>query len=77
MLDVRLSLTGKTSKCRRLLPTSAMGREGAITVDFGVAGLGDVVVIHLKGTKGTHFTVTALPYGDKVEVVEGYQELKP
>jgi general secretion pathway protein H len=50
--------------------------EGTVTVDFGVAGLGDVIVIHLKGTKGAHFTVTALPYGGKVEVREGYQELK-
>lgn len=49
--------------------------EGVVTMDFGVGGLGDVMVIHLKGGKGTHFTVTALPYGGKVEVLEGYQEM--
>jgi general secretion pathway protein H len=49
--------------------------EGVVTMDFGVAGLGDVMVIHLKGGKETHFTVTALPYGGKVAVLEGYQEM--
>lgn len=51
--------------------------EGSVTVDFGVAGLGDFIVVHLKGGKGNHFTVTALPYGGKVDVREGYQELTP
>ena len=50
--------------------------EGAVDVDFGVAGLGDFIVIHLKGTKESHFTVTALPYGGRVEVLDGYQEMK-
>lgn len=61
--DVEISQLGKLT-------------EGTVTVDFGMAGLGDVLVIHLKGNKGDHFTVTALPYGGKVEVLEGYQELK-
>jgi len=50
--------------------------EGAVDVDFGVAGLGDFTVIHLKGAKESHFTVTALPSGGRVEVLEGYQEMK-
>ena len=50
--------------------------EGAVNVDFGVAGLGEFTVIHLKGIKGSHFTVTAIPEGGKVEVLEGYQEIK-
>lgn len=50
--------------------------EGVVGLDFGVAGLGDFIIIHLKGAKGNHFTVTALPYGGKVEVLEGYQEMK-
>jgi hypothetical protein len=49
--------------------------EGVVNVDFGVAGLGEVIVIHLKGAKEAHFTVTALPYGGRVEVLEGYQEI--
>jgi len=49
--------------------------EGVVNVDFGVAGLGEFIVIHLKGGKEGHFTVTAIPYGGRVEVLEGYQEI--
>lgn len=48
--------------------------EGDVNVDFGVSGLEESLVIHLKGAKGDHFTVTALPNGRRVEVLEGYQE---
>jgi general secretion pathway protein H len=50
--------------------------EGMVTVDFGVAGLGEFIVIHLKGAQESHFTLTALPGGGRVEVLEGYQEMK-
>jgi general secretion pathway protein H len=50
--------------------------EGTVNVDFGAAGLGEFVMIHLKGAKDIHFTVTAIPEGGRVEVQEGYQELK-
>lgn len=50
--------------------------EGEVNVDFGVAGLGDFIVIHLKGVKDSHFTITALPGGGRVEAREGYQEMK-
>ncbi len=50
--------------------------EGEVQIDFGVAGLADFTVMHLKGTRENHFTVTALPGGGKVEVLEGYQEMK-
>ncbi len=50
--------------------------EGETDVDFGAAGLGDFIVVHLKGPKGDHLTVTALPCGGKVEVLDGYQEMK-
>lgn len=58
--------------------TARLGKlgEGVVDVDFGVAGLGDFIVIHLKGAKESHFTVTALPYGGRVEVLDGYQEMK-
>ena len=49
--------------------------EGVVNVDFGVAGLGEFIVIHLKGAKESHFTVTAFPDGGRVEVLEGYQEI--
>jgi general secretion pathway protein H len=48
--------------------------EGVVDVDFGAAGLGEFMVVHLKGGKEGHFTVTALPYGGRVEVLEGYRE---
>jgi general secretion pathway protein H len=59
------------------IETSRLGKsgEGVINIDFGAAGLGEFIVIHLKGAKGDHFTVTAFPYGGKVEVLEGYQEI--
>ena len=50
--------------------------EGAVTMDFGVAGLAEFTIIHLRGAKENHFTVTALPDGGRVEVREGYQEMK-
>ena len=49
--------------------------EGVVDVDFGAAGLGEFIVIHLKGDKEAHFTVTAFPYGGRVEVLEGYREI--
>jgi general secretion pathway protein H len=59
------------------IETARLGKlgEGIVNVDFGVAGLGDFMVIHLKGGKENHFTVTALPCGGRVEVLEGYQEM--
>jgi prepilin-type N-terminal cleavage/methylation domain-containing protein len=49
--------------------------EGVVDVDFGAAGLGEFLVIHLKGGKEGRFTVTAIPYGGRVEVLEGYREI--
>jgi prepilin-type N-terminal cleavage/methylation domain-containing protein len=50
--------------------------EGVITMDFGAAGLAEFTIIHLKGVQESHITVTALPGGGRVEVLEGYQEMK-
>ena len=58
------------------IPRLGKTGEGMINADFGVSGLGDFMVIHLKGAKGDHFTVTAHPYGGRVEVQEGYQEMQ-
>jgi general secretion pathway protein H len=58
------------------IPRLGKTGEGVINIDFGVAGLGDFIVIHMKGAKGDHFTVTAFPYGGKVQIQEGYQEIQ-
>jgi general secretion pathway protein H len=50
--------------------------EGTVNIDFGVAGLGEFMIIHLKGAKEGHFTLTAYPEGGKVQIAEGYQEMK-
>ncbi len=58
------------------VPRLGQTSEGVVNADFGVAGLGDFTVIHLKGEKGDHFTITAFPNGGKVEVQEGYKEMQ-
>lgn len=50
---------------------------GEVAVPFGPSGLGEFLVVHLKGTKGDHLTVIAYPENGKVTVLEGYQELQP
>jgi general secretion pathway protein H len=50
--------------------------EGTVNIDFSGAGLVDMVIIHLKGSKDRQLTVSALPGGGRVEVREGYQEMK-
>ena len=59
------------------IETPRLGKtgDGTINVDFGAAGLGEFMIIHLRGRGGDHFTVTAIPYGGKVEVQKGYQEM--
>lgn len=49
--------------------------EGVVNIDFGVAGLAEFAIIHLKGVKENHYTITALPGGGRVDVREGYQEM--
>jgi len=58
------------------IPRLGKTGEGNVNIDFGVSGLEESLIIHLKGAKGDHFTVTALPNGRRVEVLEGYQEIK-
>ena len=47
--------------------------EGTVNVDFGMEGLGDLLIIHLKGGDERRMTVTALPAGGRVDILEGYQ----
>jgi general secretion pathway protein H len=49
--------------------------EGTVDIDFGVAGLGEFTIIHLKGANKGHYTLTAYPEGGRVQIAEGYQEM--
>ena len=48
---------------------------GEVSLNFGPGGLEDFALIHLKGSRDSHFTVTAYPQNGKVEVEEGYLEV--
>ncbi|HEY6871898.1 MAG TPA: prepilin-type N-terminal cleavage/methylation domain-containing protein [Geobacteraceae bacterium] len=73
--DRRLLAEGVTIEDVAIPRLGKLG-EGSVNVDFGVAGLGEFVMIHLKGAKDRHFTVTAIPEGGRVEVLEGYREMQ-
>ncbi len=47
---------------------------GDVAMDFGVAGLGEFTVIHLRGAGDSYLTITAFPNGGRVTVSDGYQE---
>ncbi len=59
--------------------TSGAGKvsEGETVINFGPAGLGEFLVIHLKSQGGRFFTVMAYPASGIVKVFEGYQEVAP
>jgi general secretion pathway protein H len=48
--------------------------EGEAVTAFGPSGIDRYTVIHLKGSDGGFFTVTAFPASGKVTVDEGYRE---
>jgi general secretion pathway protein H len=48
--------------------------EGQVGVDFDSTGLREFILIHLKGSGDTCFTVAAFPQINKVKIYEGYQE---
>ena len=47
-----------------------------VLLDFGAGGLEDFVIIHLRSAGGGQMTVTAHPRNGKVQIDEGYQEMK-
>lgn len=49
--------------------------EGDVMVDFGAAGLYELMTIHLSSAKGESYTITAYPRGGKVKILPGYQEV--
>ncbi|RII29214.1 MAG: general secretion pathway protein GspH [Geobacter sp.] len=57
------------------IPRLGKVASGEVSVNFGPGGLEDFTVIHLKGSRDSHFTVTAYPQNGKVKVEEGYQEV--
>jgi len=54
-------------------PRLGIVKEGQVLLDFGPAGVGEFVSIHLQSGAGK-YTVTAFPGSGKVKVFEGYQE---
>ncbi|HEY6838182.1 MAG TPA: prepilin-type N-terminal cleavage/methylation domain-containing protein [Geobacteraceae bacterium] len=64
LADVELTRLGKVG-------------EGEVTVDFGPGGLGEFLVIHLKGKGERYDTIFAFPQGGRVKVVSGYEEAVP
>jgi len=59
--------------------TSGAGKvsEGETVINFGPAGLGEFLAIHLKSQGGRFFTVMAYPASGIVKVFDGYQEVAP
>ncbi len=59
-----------------VIPRLGRVNSGEVTIDFSAEGLGELVIFHLKGATGGDFTVIAYPHSGKVQVTEGYQEIK-
>jgi len=49
--------------------------EGEVLIDFGAAGLGEFLTLHLSSAKGESFTIAGYPRGGKVKILSGYQEV--
>jgi len=49
--------------------------EGEVLIDFGAAGLGEFLTLHLSSAKGENFTIAGYPRGGKVKILSGYQEV--
>lgn len=58
------------------IPRLGTVTDEEVVLDFGVGGLEDFVIIHLKSPQDARMTVTAYPRNGKVQVDEGYQEMK-
>lgn len=56
------------------LPRTGRVTDGEATVDVGPGGLGEFLIIHLKGRGDTYFTLFAYPNGGRVKVAKGYEE---
>jgi general secretion pathway protein H len=59
-----------------IIPRLGKSSDGEVIVTFGLGGLAEFMIVHLKDGKDGHFTVTAYPNSGKVKVAEGYQEVE-
>jgi general secretion pathway protein H len=57
------------------IPRLGTVTTGEILLDFGPAGLADIAAIHLRGADGEQMTVVIFPFGSRVKVQQGYQEV--
>ncbi len=57
------------------IPRLGTVSTGEVLLDFGPAGLADIAVIHLRESRGDQMTITVFPFGGRVKVQEGYQEV--
>lgn len=48
--------------------------DGEVIVPFGLAGLQELLTIHLKSRNGGKYTIIAYPASGKVRIEEGYRE---
>lgn len=69
-------LTGSVTLQDVQIPRMGTMGEGEVIIDFGAGGLEELVTVHLKSTGGASMTITAFPQNGKVQVAEGYQEVK-
>ena len=58
------------------IPRLGTMTDEEVLLDFGPGGLEDFIIIHLKSAGGGQMTVTAHPRNGKVQIDEGYQEMK-
>lgn len=59
-----------------ITPRLGKTSDGEVIVTFGLGGLAEFMIVHLKDGKDGHFTVIAYPNSGKVKVEEGYQEVE-
>lgn len=58
------------------IPRLGTMTDEEVVLDFGARGLEDVVIIHLKSPRDARMTITAYPGSGKVQIDDGYQEMK-
>jgi general secretion pathway protein H len=56
------------------IPRLGKVNEGKLRLTIGMGGLRDFVIIHLRSSDNSFWTVMAFPASGKVKVYEGYQE---
>jgi general secretion pathway protein H len=57
------------------IPRMGTLNSGEVLLDFGPAGITDIAAIHLRESGGSQMTVMIFPFGGRVKVSDGYQEV--